>query len=396
MKYSKLKIKRVIINPKSKKKRFIYLDEKNKQINDEETLSRIKKLVIPPAYSDIKISNDSNHYLQAVGIDEKGRKQYIYKKSFIEKQSKNKYCQLKHIGEKISEIRKDIRAIMLNDKPITNKEKIIALVIYILDHCYFRIGNIHYFNEHKSHGVSTLQTNHLKFKESEVEIEFIGKKGVLNNCILKDQLSIKMLKDLSKLTKNEKRDHNFLFYYKDESGKLQLIKPIDINLFLNKYHSDITLKMFRTWGANYIFLEEVIKKKKEFNNIIGLNNIETENITNSDKVEEEVKKIKNRKNKKEILKENEKLIKEILQTIAMRLHNTPTVSKKSYLDNNLIQIYLSNPKLFWKKINKSHNKEDLNMLLREFLNHNCESKNNKTKKNDKQKGGFSFYNFLKS
>jgi len=388
MLHSKLKIKRITINPKSKKKRFIYLDEKNKQINDHETISRIKKLVIPPAYTDIKIANDSNHYLQAIGIDEKGRKQYIYKKSYVDKQSKNKYCQIKHIGEKISEIRKDVRAIMLNDKPISNKEKIIALVIYILDHCYFRIGNIHYFNEHKSHGVSTLQVNHLKFKESEVEIEFIGKKGVLNNCVLKDQLSIKMLKELSKLTQKEARPDNFIFYYTDDNNKLQLIKPLDINIFLNKYHSDITLKMFRTWGANYIFLEEIIKKKKELMEIANL-------IKNTEKTKnnEDNKSIK--KNKKQIKKENDKIIKEILKTIAMKLHNTPTVSKKSYLDNNLIQIYLENPKLFWKKINKSKNKDDLNVLLREFLNKNCGNSNQKTKKNNNQKGGYSFYNFIK-
>ena len=78
----------------------------------------------------------------------------------------------------------------------------------------------------------------------------------------------------------------------------------------------------------------------------------------------------------------------------MKLHNTPTVSKKSYLDNNLIQIYLENPKLFWKKINKSKNKDDLNVLLREFLNHNCGNNNKKTQKNNKQKGGYSFYNFF--
>ena len=32
---------------------------------------------------------------------------------------------------------------------ITDKEKMIALVIYILDKCYFRIGNIHYFNKNE-------------------------------------------------------------------------------------------------------------------------------------------------------------------------------------------------------------------------------------------------------
>ena len=82
MNSSKLEIKRIVVNPKSKKKQFIFLDKHNTQIKDPETLSRVKKLVIPPAYTDIKIANNPNNYLQAVGIDDKGRKQYVYKKSF--------------------------------------------------------------------------------------------------------------------------------------------------------------------------------------------------------------------------------------------------------------------------------------------------------------------------
>ena len=88
---------------------------------------------------------------------------------------------------------------------------------------------------------------------------------------------------------------------------------------------------------------------------------------------------------------NEKGKKEIIKTIAIRLHNTPTVSKKSYLDNNLVQIYLENPKSFWMKINTSNNKNDLTVLLSEFLQKNC-NKSKKTKKiTNNQNGGWSLF-----
>jgi DNA topoisomerase-1 len=369
MKRTQLKIKRIAINPRSKKKRFIYLDEKNNQIKDQSILSRIGKLVIPPAYTDIKIADTANNYLQAVGIDEKGRKQYIYNKSFVASQSRNKYCQLKNFGTYINQIRKDVRSIMMNDMPVNDKEKMIALIIYILDNCHFRIGNIHYFNEYQSHGVSTLQIKHLTFTPSEVKIEFIGKKGVLNTCVFTDALSIKLLKELVSISKKNNHPHNFLFYYtdndknidtnvdKEKDTELQILKPIDINNFLNKYHEDITLKMFRTWAANCIFIEEIIKNKKLF--------IEVANLDTSKEI---------------IQRKTDKLINEILKIIAIKLHNTPSVSKKSYLDDNLVQIYLKNPKSFWKKTNKYKN--DITLLLLNFFDKNCNVGNNRTHKSN--------------
>ncbi len=382
---SKMQIKRVVINPQSqKKKRFIYLDKRNDQIKDPETLERIKKMSIPPAYTEIRISANPNNYLQAVGIDDKGRKQYIYNKNFVIQQSKNKYCYLKHFGENITKIRQDIRAILVNNKPITDKEKMIALVLYILDKCYFRIGNIHYFNKNDSHGVSTLKSKHLFFKGKELKIEFIGKKGVLNECVVKDQLIISLLKELNLITKNMDNQKNntegsFLFTYLDENGKQQLIKPLDINQFLYKYHPDITLKMFRTWGANFMFLEEMIKRRKDFAEIYTVN---TSTDLSNNKTS-----IKKAKVKKIILKESDKIIAEIIQNIAIKLHNTPNVSRKSYLDNNLVEIYLSNPKSFWRKISYSNNKDDLNNLLVELLSYNCSTKKTTKKLSNSQRGG---------
>jgi len=372
-------IKRIAKNPGSKKKNFSYLDQDDKKITNSDLLGRIDKLVIPPGYKDVKIANTSRNYLQAIGIDDKGRRQYIYRPSFIEKRTKSKYCQLKHFGETIEQIRKDIRKNMLQDGSIQNKTKMISLMLYILDTCHFRIGNIQYYNKHQTHGVSTLHVKHLTFKPRELSIEFVGKKSVINKCTIKDPLTIRLLKELVKSAKRQKSD--FIFNYRDAStNNIRLIRPDEVNGFLSKYHDDITLKMYRTWAANQVFLEEMLKNKKEFREL--------------DRSMKKKNKHKNPgKEVKRIDNARSKLIRGIVIEIANQLHNTPTVSKKSYLDNNLVQIYLSDPTYFWRKIGKSKGKELTDILIG-FLAKNCPSPGQKKithKKNHLQKGGWMSY-----
>jgi DNA topoisomerase-1 len=375
-----MNIKRVTGKTATKKKNFNYVDHNNKPITSTEVLERINKLVIPPAYKDVKIANTSKNYLQATGIDDKGRKQYIYRHSFVEKRAKGKYCQLKHFGEMIGQIRRDIRQNMLSDKSIQNKDKMMSLILYILDTCHFRIGNIHYYNQHKTHGVSTLLVSHLTFKDKELYIEFVGKKGVINKCSVKDPLTIKLMKELVKIAKKIKSP--FVFNYND-NGKNRLIRPDEINTYLSKYHPDIVLKMYRTWAANQVFLEEMIKRQKDFK-LLDKSLINKNKHKNPDKEEKRVERTRN------------KLIREILVEIANKLHNTPTVSKKSYLDNNLIEIYMDDPGYFWRKISNA-NKKDLTEILIDFLDKNCTgSKKNKIthKKNNggnNQGGGWMSY-----
>jgi DNA topoisomerase IB len=193
------------------------------------------------------------------------------------------------------------------------------------------------------------------------------------------------MKELSEATKKHKYPNSFLFYFmnKDNDDEPpELIKPIDINNFLAEYHPDITLKMFRTWGANYLFLEEMIKHKNDFMEIFKIHSLNSSN-NNNKKLIEDLTITRNEKIKKKIDRESEKIISEIIKKIAITLHNTPTVSKKSYLDNNLVVIYLENPKAFWKRVSNSHNKNDLNNLLVEFFSKNYSQKNtNKSKHNN--------------
>ncbi|RYZ54375.1 MAG: DNA topoisomerase IB, partial [Chitinophagaceae bacterium] len=56
---------------------FAYFDG-DTVVTDEDTLERIKKLAIPPAWKEVWICKKPNGHIQATGQDVKGRKQYRY------------------------------------------------------------------------------------------------------------------------------------------------------------------------------------------------------------------------------------------------------------------------------------------------------------------------------
>jgi DNA topoisomerase I len=57
---------------------WVYLNTRRELIRNPSELQRIKSLVIPPAWADVWICPSSDGHLQALGIDAKGRKQYLY------------------------------------------------------------------------------------------------------------------------------------------------------------------------------------------------------------------------------------------------------------------------------------------------------------------------------
>src|SRR5215213_8663918 len=57
---------------------FSYVAPDGKVIKDATEISRIRSLAIPPAYTDVWICPYANGHIQAVGRDQRGRKQYRY------------------------------------------------------------------------------------------------------------------------------------------------------------------------------------------------------------------------------------------------------------------------------------------------------------------------------
>lgn len=326
--------KHLNIYRKTKYKKFLYLNARGGQVKDTKTLNRISKLRIPPGYNDVKISSNTNHHLQATGIDSKGRTQYIYDSKHVEKRDKLKFKELINFGKHVEKLKKDVIRKISDDDNIYSKDKIIATIIYLLDECLFRIGNKFYAKQYNTYGTTTLKAKHFKYKGGIMHIEFVGKKSVVNYCKVNNKHVINILK---KLIKNAGRNNN-VFRYINDQGKYTEINANDINKFMKKYNSKLTVKMFRTWAANYIFLEETIKDMKKHKKVL-------------DEVTDTYAK---------------KHVVATLKIIADKLHNTPTVSKKSYMNNEILNMYLQQPKQFYSKI-KDNKTKNINQILLKML-----------------------------
>ena len=127
-----------------------------------------------------------------------------------------------------------------------------------------------------------------------------------------------------------------LFSYKDNKGTIYRITEKHVNDFLKKYHNTISVKMFRTWGANYILLKEIL-----------------------------VHPLPNDK------KEASKYIREIIKKAASKMHHSNNVSKKSYMNNKIIDLYLEEPNKFNDIINNFRRSNGdlptINVLLNKLL-----------------------------
>ena len=72
---------------------FDYFKPGGDPVKDEATLERIRKLAIPPAWTDVWICAKANGHLQATGRDARGRKQYRYHAQFREVRESTKYAE---------------------------------------------------------------------------------------------------------------------------------------------------------------------------------------------------------------------------------------------------------------------------------------------------------------
>jgi len=78
---------------------FTYHDPSGSAIDDEKTLARIRKLRIPPAWQDVRIARGDSAPLQAVGVDKKGRTQYLYHPRFRAHREEEKFKRVVEFGE---------------------------------------------------------------------------------------------------------------------------------------------------------------------------------------------------------------------------------------------------------------------------------------------------------
>jgi DNA topoisomerase I len=226
---------------------FRYVDEERQPVRDLATLERIRALVIPPAWTDVQICALANGHIQAVGRDAKGRKQYRYHVEWRKVRSENKFQRMYAFGEALPAMRQQIaKDLALTGLP---REKVLALVVRLLEATFIRVGNAEYARQNHSIGLTTMRDQHVEIDGAKVRFEFRGKSGVHHSVSLQDRHLANMVKRCKEIPGQA------LFQYLDDEGNHQAISSTDVNVYLHLISGEhFTAKDFRTWGGTILAL----------------------------------------------------------------------------------------------------------------------------------------------
>jgi len=281
-------------------KGFAFYDDKGEKITDPRVLERIRKIVIPPNWKDVWICTLPQGYLQATGFDARRRKQYLYHEEWVVHQQEFKYRKLREFAYALPKIRNTVE--MFLRKKGWPREKVLALIVGILDKTYVRIGNKQYYNLHGTHGLTTLRRKNLYINGKEIVFRYVAKSRKLIRVKIEDRKFVRLIRECSELQGYE------VFRYKDESGKTLPVDSNDVNLFIQEIAGDeFTSKNFRTWGGTVLAIEkypEALRKTHQNKNL--------------------------------------KLRKAIIREVAAELHNTLSVCERYYIHPAVLET-LENP-----------------------------------------------------
>ena len=293
-------------------KNFTYFDKKGDKITDERALERIRKLVLPPAWTNVWIAEKKNAHLQATGIDVAGRKQYKYHNDWARQRNETKYFRLLEFGSKLPEFRrnivKDLRRKELDER------KVLAISVNMMQKTLIRIGNESYKQLYGSYGLTTLRDKHVKINGNSLKLSFKGKKGVLHEIDISDKGLAKLVKKCRDIPGQE------LFQYYTPDGDKKSIDSGKVNNYIKAISCcDFTAKDFRTWAGTM----HTMKHLAVFDY--------PDNITL-----------------------RKKIIVTAIDQVAAKLGNTRAICKKSYVFPALLDEYESGSLVpYLKKLSKS-------------------------------------------
>jgi len=226
-------------------KGFRYLDPDGRPVKDPATLARIRKLAIPPAYTDVWICPDPDGHIQATGRDARGRKQYRYHPAWIDQRDSAKYHRLLAFSRALPEIRARVaRDMRRHGLP---REKVLACVVTLLDTTLIRVGNDEYARENRSFGLTTLRDRHVEVSSAAVRFAFKGKSGKVWNLQLKDRRLARVVKECQDVPGQR------LFQYVDADGRRHALTSGDVNDYIRAIAGrEFSAKDFRTWAGTVL------------------------------------------------------------------------------------------------------------------------------------------------
>ena len=278
---------------------FSYHDAAGARIDDPQTLNRIRALAIPPAWTDVRISDRADSHLQAIGRDARGRMQYRYHSEWRTFRDRVKFDRLAVFGETLPAVRAQIaRDLAQTGVP---RDKVIATIVALLQTTLIRVGNEEYAKTNGAYGLTTFRNRHARISGSEMRFVFVGKSGLHHDVHVRDARVARVLRRCQEIPGQR------LFQYLDPDNGIQPVYSNDVNDYLRDAAGvDITAKDFRTWVAT----------------VSAAAALGTLDPPSSDT-------------------ESKAVVNEVIRDVALELGNTPAVCRASYIHPKVLTDFAS-------------------------------------------------------
>lgn len=287
------------IRRKAQRGGFNYLSADGSRVKDAATLARIKRLAIPPAWTEVWISPHENGHIQATGRDARGRKQYRYHEAWRRQRDENKFGRMLAFARALPRIRRRVKRDL--KRRDMSRDKVLATVVRLLEATLIRVGNDEYARQNASYGLTTMRNGHARVAGAQIRFSFRGKSAKRHEISLRDPQLARIVRRCQDIPGQE------LFAYEDDDGQARDVGSQDVNEYLRSAcDANFTAKDFRTWAGTVLAamalreFEEVTHQKQAKKNVVAA-----------------------------------------IEAVARMLGNTPTVCRKCYVHPGILDSYLA-------------------------------------------------------
>jgi DNA topoisomerase I len=274
---------------------FSYVDPEGGRIADEDTLERIRELAIPPAWREVWICGDPYGHIQATGLDEAGRKQYLYHERWQLRAAQHKFESMREFAAILPKLRRAVKKDLTQEG--MPRQRALACAVRLLDLGFFRIGGEEYAETNESYGVATVLREHVSIEDGEVVFDFPAKSGQRRVQSIRDS----EVKAAIEAMRRRRSGPDDLPVFR-EGGAWRDVRSEDVNAYLQeKAGEEFSAKDFRTWHGTVLAAVELALEESSAAKGGG-----------------------------------EQAIRAAIKRVAERLGNTPAVCRSSYVDPRLL------------------------------------------------------------
>jgi DNA topoisomerase IB len=274
---------------------FSYLDPEGGSVSDEDTLERIRGLAIPPAWREVWICDDPYGHIQATGLDEAGRKQYLYHERWQLRAAQHKFESMREFAATLPRLRRAVKRDLTREG--MPRERALACAVRLLDLGFFRIGGEEYAETNESYGVATVLREHVSVEDGEVIFDFPAKSGQRRVQSIRDP----EVKAAIEAMRRRRSGPDDLLAFR-EDGAWRDVRSEEVNDYLQaKAGEEFSAKDFRTWHGTVLAAVELAREGAPSSKGAA-----------------------------------ERAIRAAIKRVAERLGNTPAVCRSSYIDPRVL------------------------------------------------------------